>query len=183
MPWFYFLTKNCYKNAANRWSGVVKSTAGGDALRCPVYHHIGPGFCMIWFSQLWENELKQSFHQKSVKQECYHCYMLVMIHLRHKGTLSDSLAMQYSCILYAIMTYIDVVHVCTNNACVCVLILNGCGLVLGILFFFFLAFFLVCGLCASFLSSSRGVVGWCFCGGVVVFLWWCLCGDVFVVVW
>ena len=28
-----------------------------------------------------------------------------------------------------------------------------------------------------------GVVGWCLCGGVVVFLWWCLCGDVFVVVW
>ena len=52
-------------------------------------------------------------------------------------------------------------------------------------FSFFLGhfFFLVCGLCACFLSSSRGVVGWCFCGGVVVFLWWCLCGDVFVVVW
>ena len=50
-------------------------------------------------------------------------------------------------------------------------------------FFGGLFFFLVCGLCACFLSSSRGVVGWCFCGGVVVFLWWCLCGDVFVVVW
>ena len=56
-------------------------------------------------------------------------------------------------------------------------------------------FFFVCGLCACFLSSSRGVVGWCFCGGVVVFLcfcggvlvvvflWWCFCGGVFVVVW
>ena len=56
----------------------------------------------------------------------------------------------------------------------------GCGLVLG---FFFLGggafFFLVCGLCACFLSSSRGVVGWCFCGGVVVFL--CFCGGVLVV--
>ena len=54
------------------------------------------------------------------------------------------------------------------------------------IFFLFLGgifFFLVCGLCACFLSSSRGVVGWCFCGGVVVFLWWRLCGDVFVVVW
>ena len=54
------------------------------------------------------------------------------------------------------------------------------------IFFLFLGgifFFGVCGLCACFLSSSHGVVGWCVCGGVVVFLWWCLCGDVFVVVW
>ena len=65
-----------------------------------------------------------------------------------------------------------------------IIYINGCGFVLG--FFSFFGghfFFLVCGLCACFLSSSRGVVGWCFCGGVVVFLWWCLCGDVFVVVW
>ena len=39
------------------------------------------------------------------------------------------------------------------------------------LFFWGIFFFLVCGLCACFFSSSRGVVGWCFCGGVVVFLW------------
>ena len=47
-------------------------------------------------------------------------------------------------------------------------------------FFFGHFFFLVCGLCACFLSSSRGVVGWCFCGGVfvVVFVWWCFCGGV-----
>ena len=67
------------------------------------------------------------------------------------------------------------------------------------LFFLGIFFFLVCGLCACFLSSSRGVVGWCFCGGVVVFLCfcggvfvvflvvvflgWCSCGGVFVVVW
>ena len=44
-------------------------------------------------------------------------------------------------------------------------------------------FFLVCGLCACFLSSSCGVVGWCFCGGVVVFLWWCFCGGVVVFWW
>ena len=59
------------------------------------------------------------------------------------------------------------------------------------LFFGDIFFFLVCGLCACFLSSSRGVVGWCFCGGVcvvmflwwcgwVVFLWWCFCGGVVV---
>ena len=60
--------------------------------------------------------------------------------------------------------------------------LSGCGLVLGFFFFFFgHFFFLVCGLCACVLSSSRGVVGWCFCGGVVVFLWWCFCGGVCVV--
>ena len=65
----------------------------------------------------------------------------------------------------------------------------GCGLVLGMFFFFWGAFFFFFGLWALCLLSFQ--LTWCgwvvflwWCGGVfVVFLWWCLCGDVFVVVW
>ena len=69
-------------------------------------------------------------------------------------------------------------------------VIEGCGLVLGIFFFFLGAFFWggSVGFVPAFfpahvvwLGGVFVVVWWCFCVFVVVFLWWCSCGGVLVV--